>query len=171
MRSHRQHRGQLLVSLPELSLPSRLSTAARRLGGLRGQGSESALGKPLPCWWGAEMARLPWVPTQKVGLASLTPALGVPDLPRQPGGFHDIGQGHVVGPHIVLPLAQAQDPTEDPPGVQPHTHVQIHLSGLSHGPAANMDTGCRAGPVVHSREVRAQGSRSFSSARPWSRDP
>lgn len=59
--------------------------------------------------------------------------------PRQARSLHDIGEGHVIGPHIVLPLAQTQHPTEHTARVQAHTHVQVHLSGLGHRPVANME--------------------------------
>ncbi len=54
--------------------------------------------------------------------------------PRQTSSLHHVGQSHVVGPHVILPLSEAQHATEHPSRVQTHTHVQIHLCSFSHRP-------------------------------------
>lgn len=127
------------------------------LWGSWGQAPEPAQHKPLPCRWGAETARIPRVPTQKVGLESLTAALRVPGSPRKAGGFHDVGQGHIVGPYVVLPHVQAQDPAEVPAMCAAHTRAQVHLSGLGHGPAANRHRVWGWVPAVCSREATRTG--------------
>lgn len=43
--------------------------------------------------------------------------------------------------------------------MQPHTHVQVHLSGLGHGPAANTGRAWGWGPVVCSLRARSTGQR------------
>lgn len=117
------------------------------LWGSWGQAPEPAQHKPLPCRWGAETARIPRVPTQKVGLESLTAALRVPGSPRKAGGFHDVGQGHIVGPYVVLPHVQAQDPAEVPAGVQP-TRVLRSTSVASATDPQQTDIGCGAGSLL-----------------------
>lgn len=41
-----------------------------------------------------------------------------------------------MGPHIILPLAEPDDPTQDIPGVNTHTHADVHSGGLTHLPGA-----------------------------------
>lgn len=52
---------------------------------------------------------------------------------RFPAGLHVIGQGHIVWPHVELPLAKAQDPAEHTARVDAHAHVQDDVGGLHHG--------------------------------------
>ncbi len=54
------------------------------------------------------------------------------DAPGLPVGLHLVGRGDVVGPDVVLPLAQAEDPAEDAAGVDAHAHVQAHVRRLHH---------------------------------------
>ena len=54
--------------------------------------------------------------------------------PRLAPGLHVVGQGHVVAPDIILPLAETENPTEDAAAVDPNPHVQLDVSGLDHGP-------------------------------------
>lgn len=46
--------------------------------------------------------------------------------------LHVIGQRHIVGPHIELPLAQPQHAAEHASGVNAHAHVQNDIGGLHH---------------------------------------
>ena len=50
------------------------------------------------------------------GLGDVDPARLAPRL-------HVVGQRHVVGPHVVLPLPQPQHAAQNPPAVD--THLQI----------------------------------------------
>ena len=59
--------------------------------------------------------------------------------PRQTARLHHVGQRHIVGPHVVLPLPQAQHAAEHPACVQTHSHVQVHLGGLHHRPAGGTE--------------------------------
>lgn len=61
-------------------------------------------------------------------------------LPRDPSSLHVIGQGHVMWPHVVLPLLQADDPAKDVPGMHSHAHVNIHASCIPHLPAEKEST-------------------------------
>ena len=45
------------------------------------------------------------------------------NLPGFSAGFHGIGQGHVIGPDVVLPFAQSQDSAEDASSVNANSHV------------------------------------------------
>ena len=65
--------------------------------------------------------------------------------PGQAARLHHVGQRHVVGPHVVLPLPQAQHAAEHAARVQTHAHVQVHLGGLHHRPARGSGA-FRAGP-------------------------
>ena len=55
-------------------------------------------------------------------------------LPRLAPGLHVVGQRDVIGPDVVLPLAQPEDAAEDPARVEANTHAQIHLRGLHNRP-------------------------------------
>lgn len=48
-------------------------------------------------------------------------------------GLHVIGQGHIVGPHIELPLAQPQHAAKHASSVNAHAHVQYDIGGLHNG--------------------------------------
>lgn len=41
-----------------------------------------------------------------------------------------------MGPHIILPLTEPDDPTQHIPGVDTHTHADVHACGLTHLPGA-----------------------------------
>ena len=58
-------------------------------------------------------------------------------LPRFAVGLHLICGGDVVGPDVVLPLPESEHPTQDPPRVDPHAHVQLDVGGLNHGAEIN----------------------------------
>lgn len=49
------------------------------------------------------------------------------DSPRLASRLHVVGQSDVVGPDVVLPLAQAQHATQHSPTVDAHSHVQVHV--------------------------------------------
>ena len=57
-----------------------------------------------------------------------------PALPGDPSGFHVIGQGDVMWPHVVLPLLQPNHAAEDVPGMHPHAHVDVYSGGVPHFP-------------------------------------
>ena len=61
-------------------------------------------------------------------------------LPGYTTGLHVVGEGHVVGPDVVLPLAEAEHAAQHPPRVQTHAHVQVNLSGL-HNRSKHMGKG------------------------------
>ena len=48
--------------------------------------------------------------------------------------LHDVGGGHVVAPHVVLPLLQSNNPTEDVAGVDAYPHVHLNTGALSDPP-------------------------------------
>ena len=91
----------------------------------------TAPGHPGPCS-SAFLTRL--ASSCRDGLPAPAPLPQGHNVPGQARSLHDIGQGDIVGPHVILPLAQAQDTAEHPARVQPHAHVQVHLSGLGHRP-------------------------------------
>ncbi len=45
------------------------------------------------------------------------------DWPRQSSCLHHVGQCHIIGPDVILPLAEPQNPAEHTARVQTHTHV------------------------------------------------
>ena len=47
-------------------------------------------------------------------------------------GLHVIGDGHIVAPHIVLPLAQAQHTAEHLARVHANSHVNVYARRLAH---------------------------------------
>lgn len=49
------------------------------------------------------------------------------DSPWLAPRLHVVGQSDVVGPDVVLPLAQAQHATQHSPAVDAHSHVQVHV--------------------------------------------
>lgn len=49
------------------------------------------------------------------------------DSPWLAPSLHVVGQSDVVGPNVVLPLAQAQYSTQHSPAVYAHSHVQVHV--------------------------------------------
>ena len=55
-------------------------------------------------------------------------------LPGDASRLHVVGQRYVVGPDVVLPLPQAEDAAEDPPGVEADPHIELNLGGLHHRP-------------------------------------
>lgn len=55
-------------------------------------------------------------------------------LPRDPSGFHVIGQGNIMWPHVILPLLQTNHPAEDIARMHSHAHVDIHSGGVPHFP-------------------------------------
>lgn len=55
-------------------------------------------------------------------------------LPRKTTCFHYICQGDVIGPHVILPLAETKDSTQHSSSVQTHTHIEINFSGFGHRP-------------------------------------
>lgn len=49
-----------------------------------------------------------------------------------------------MGPHIILPLAEPDDPTQHIPRVDAHTHADVHSCGLTNLPGAERSvTYCR----------------------------
>lgn len=54
--------------------------------------------------------------------------------PRLPSCLHHVGERHVVGPHVVLPLAQPQHPTQHPPCVDADPHVELDVCSIHHRP-------------------------------------
>lgn len=55
--------------------------------------------------------------------------------PGLPSGLHLVGQSHVVGPDIKLPLAQAQHAAVDSAAVDAHPHVHVDARHLPDQPA------------------------------------
>ena len=55
-------------------------------------------------------------------------------IPRCSSGLHGVGESDVIGPHIKLPLVQANEPTKDRARVNPDTHVQIVACLLTNEP-------------------------------------
>ena len=55
-------------------------------------------------------------------------------VPRLSPGLHVVGEVDIVGPDVVLPLPQPEYPAEDSAAVDPHSHVEVHVSGLHYGP-------------------------------------
>ena len=60
--------------------------------------------------------------------------LGDVNTPRLPPGLHVVGEVDVVGPDVVLPLPQAENPTEDPAAVDADPHVEINIRRLHDRP-------------------------------------
>lgn len=56
-----------------------------------------------------------------------------------------------MGPHIILPLAEPDDPTQHIPRVDTHTHADVHSCGLTHLPGAEQ-------PVTYSSSGPQQRS-------------
>ena len=56
------------------------------------------------------------------------------DVPWFAAGLHVVGQRDVIGPDVVLPLPEAEHAAEDAARVDAHPHVQLHVSGVHHGP-------------------------------------
>lgn len=54
--------------------------------------------------------------------------------PRLPSCLHHVGERHVVGPDVVLPLAQPQHPTQHPPRVDANPHVELDVCCIHHRP-------------------------------------
>ena len=55
-------------------------------------------------------------------------------VPRLSPGLHVVGEVDVVGPDVVLPLPEPEDPTEDPATVDADPHVQINIRRLHDRP-------------------------------------
>lgn len=51
-------------------------------------------------------------------------------VPRHASRFHVVGQRHVVRPHIVLPLAEADHAAQDVAGMDADTHVDVDSGGV-----------------------------------------
>ena len=49
-------------------------------------------------------------------------------VPREAGLLHDVGGGHVVAPHVVLPLLQPDHAAQHVAGVDPDPHVHLHVT-------------------------------------------
>ncbi len=47
------------------------------------------------------------------------------NVPWKALGLHGIGQCDVIGPHVKLPLVQANEAAENGAGVEPHPHVEV----------------------------------------------
>lgn len=76
-----------------------------------------------------------WPPTlqPRAGAWPLSPESGC-FSPGDSGRLHPVGEGHVMGPHVVLPLAQPNDATQHVPRVYAHAHADVHARGLPHLP-------------------------------------
>lgn len=59
--------------------------------------------------------------------------------PGDSSRLHPVGEGHIMGPHVVLPLAQPDDTTQHVPRVYAHTHADVHARGLPHLPGAEQE--------------------------------
>lgn len=54
-----------------------------------------------------------------------------------------------MGPHVILPLAQPDDPTQHVPRVDAHAHADVHTRGLPHLPEGGCGvTSAQPGPLV-----------------------
>lgn len=61
----------------------------------------------------------------------------IADRRSSPGftaGLHVVGERDVIGPDVVLPLAQAQHAAKHAPRMDAYTHVQLDICRLNHGP-------------------------------------
>jgi hypothetical protein len=56
-------------------------------------------------------------------------------LPGDASGFHVVGEGDVVAPHVELPLSQAQDAAKHVSGVDADPHVHVESGGFPDEPA------------------------------------
>lgn len=56
------------------------------------------------------------------------------DWPRQSSCLHHVGQCDVIGPDIILPLSEPQNPAQYAARMQTHTHVQVHLGRFRNRP-------------------------------------
>jgi hypothetical protein len=57
-----------------------------------------------------------------------------PSLPGYAAALEVVGQGHVVGPDVELPLAQPEDAAEDRAAVDADPHVEVDLGRVAHVP-------------------------------------
>lgn len=66
--------------------------------------------------------------------AHFLPASRDAALPWHASRLHVIGQRHVVRPHVVLPLAEADHAAQDVAGVDADAHVDVDSGGVSNLP-------------------------------------
>ena len=45
--------------------------------------------------------------------------------------LHVVGKGHVVAPHVILPLAQPEHSTQHAAAVDPHPHIDVDPGDFS----------------------------------------
>ena len=67
------------------------------------------------------------------------------DSPRHSSLLHDVGRGHVVTPHVVLPLLQTDHTAQDVPSVDTDPHVHLHPRARPHA----SDSGDHGEPHPH----------------------
>jgi len=77
-------------------------------------------------------------------------------LPWNAAALHVVGQGHIIGPHVELPLDQAQYAAVHPSSVDANSHVHIYGHYLSH------QTAKRERERERVRERRVRGNKSHT---------